>query len=238
MIDRNLSYGRHQIRRFLRDAAPYRRVLDIGAGNGFDLEAAREVEPGAELQALEVHPPYIRALEAKGIRTIQFNLECDPFPFADGSLDVIIANQVLEHVKEVFWIFHEISRTLRVGGRLIMGVPNLASLHNRLLLAVGRQPTVIATASAHVRGYTRPDVFRFLNAGFPAGFAKRGFGGANFYPFPGFIAKPLAAVFPSMAWGIFFSFEKVKEYGGGFLRFPGDAQLETSFYLGTPIIPR
>jgi SAM-dependent methyltransferase len=232
MIDRNLNYGRHQIRRFLEDAAPFSRVLDIGAGNGGDLESARAVVPTARLQALEVNPPYIRNLREKGFETVQFDLESAPFPIEDGALDVIIANQILEHVKEVFWIFHEISRTLRIGGRFIMGVPNLASLHNRLLLMAGRQPTVIATASAHVRGYTRTDVLRFLEACFPGGYVLRGFGGSNFYPFPPVIARPLAALLPSMAWGIFFSFEKVREYDGGFLRFPGKNLLETSFYVG------
>jgi hypothetical protein len=41
-----------------------------------------------------------------------------------------------------------------------------------------------------------------------------------------------------MAWGIFFSFEKIREYDGGFLRFPGENELETSFYVGKPIIVR
>ena len=49
------------------------------------------------------------------------------------------------------------------------------------------------------------------------------------------MAKPLAAVLPRMAWGIFFSFEKVKRYDGSFLRFPGDAELETSFYVGKSV---
>lgn len=232
MIDRNLSYGRTVIRRFLQEAAPFESVLDIGAGQGFDLQSARYVMPSAALTALEVHPPYIRILESKGIRTVRFDLESDAFPFADDSLDVVIANQILEHVKEIFWIFHQVSRTLRVGGRFIIGVPNLASLHNRLLLMAGRQPTVIASASAHVRGYTRRDMCTFIEKCFPGGYALRGFGGANFYPFPGAIAKPLAAALPSLAWGIFFSFEKLREYDGSFLRFPRESHLETSFYLG------
>ena len=53
----------------------------------------------------------------------------------------MIANQILEHTKEVFWIWHEIARVLAPQGQLILGVPNLASAHNRLLLLLGRQPT-------------------------------------------------------------------------------------------------
>lgn len=232
MIDRSLNYGRHHIRRFLEAAKPYERVLDMGAGQGADLDAAAEIVPGCERFALEVYPPYIEILESKGIKTVGFNLERDPFPFDDESLDIIIANQIIEHVKEVFWIFHELSRTLKVGGRLIIGVPNLASLHNRIMLMAGLQPSAITTASAHVRGWTKPDLLKFLNRCFPDGYAVRGFGGGNFYPFPPIIAKPLAATLPNMAWGIFFSLEKVKPYHDEFIRYPQDHMLETPFYIG------
>ena len=145
---------------------------------------------------------------------------------------MIIANQVLEHTKEVFWIFHEISRVLTVRGHLIIGVPNLASLHNRVLLALGRQPTVIQTNSAHVRGFTKPDFLKFLSSCFPEGLICRERRGANFYPFPPLVAKPLARLFPKMAWGMFLLLMKTRPYDGEFLRYPGEHRLETPFYVG------
>lgn len=232
MIDRSLNYGRHLIRRYLRDAGEYRRVLDLGAGLGADLAAAREIRPSAELHAVEVYPPYVERLQAQGITVHAMNLERDPIPLADGSVDVVIANQVLEHTKEIFWIFHEISRALPVGGRAILGVPNLASLHNRLLLLLGRQPTAIQNATAHVRGYTRRDLLRVLERAFPGGYRLAEFGGSNFYPFPPAIARPLAAALPGLAWGMFLHLRKEREYAGEFLRFPGAEQMETNFFVG------
>lgn len=32
MIDRQLNYGRHLIKQFLKKTSPYKTVLDIGAG--------------------------------------------------------------------------------------------------------------------------------------------------------------------------------------------------------------
>jgi SAM-dependent methyltransferase len=232
MIDRTLNYGRHHIRRFLQDAAPYETVVDLGAGLGYDLQSAKDVCPASTQIGLEVYPRYRQDLEAKGFKTVAFNLERDPFPFGDESIDVIIANQIMEHVKEIFWIFHEISRTLKIGGRFIVGVPNLASLHCRLMLLAGLQPSIITSASAHVRGWTKRDMLRAIEAGFPGGYAVRGFGGGNFYPFPAPIAKPLAAILPNMAWAFFLSLEKVKPYDGGFVRLPGERQMETPFYVG------
>jgi len=232
MIDRALNYGRPVVRRFLEHARPYRSVLDIGAGTGVDLLAARAVEPAAALHAIEAFPPNVETLRRQDMAVTGLDLERDVFPFGDGAVDVVIANQILEHVKEVFWVFHEVTRVLRVGGSLIIGVPNLAALHNRILLAVGRQPSVIKTASAHVRGFTRHDLERFLEEVFPGGYAVRDHAGANFYPFPGPVAKPLAAVFPGLAWGLFLRLEKTREAGRAFLEFPATQRLETNFFTG------
>ena len=231
-IDRSLNYGRHLVQDFLTHAGSYRTVLDIGAGHGDDLLLARKVAPNAEINAVEVYPAYAAELAQKGIRVHSLNIEKDSIPFLDGSIDVIIANQVLEHVKELFWIFHEISRTLPIGGKMILGVPNLAALHNRILLAVGKQPSPLKNYSAHMRGYTKQDLLLFLENCFPGGYRLQRFGGSNFYPFPPVLAKPLARIFPNMAWGIFFLFEKQREYRGEFLEFPVREGLETNFYVG------
>jgi SAM-dependent methyltransferase len=232
VVNRALNYGRHHIRNFLHAAAPYHAILDIGAARGDDLALAREVQPDAQLDAIEINQEYAEHLVGKGIAVHNIDVERDTFPFPNKSVDVILANQIMEHVKELFWIFHEISRVLRDDGSLIMGVPNLASLHNRLLLMCGRQPTSLQNASAHVRGYTKSDILRTLAAAFPGGYALRNFGGSNFYPFPPVLARPLAAIFPEMAWGIFLRLEKQRPYDREFLEFPVRAQLETTFFLG------
>jgi SAM-dependent methyltransferase len=233
MIDKSLNYGRHLIHKFIQKSVPYRAVLDIGAGHGDDLMFAKEIAPSAHLYAIENYPPYIKELESKGVKVYPADIERDQLPFPAESIDVVIINQVFEHVKEVFWILNEISRVLKVGGHLIIGVPNLASMHNRLLLVLGKQPTCIQNNSAHLRGYTKNDFKKLLNSGFPGGYTLAGFGGSNFYPFPSTIAKPLAILLPTMAWGIFMHWKKEKRYKeGDFLRFVEEKQLETNFFLG------
>jgi SAM-dependent methyltransferase len=232
MIDRTLNYGRDNIERFLQCSAPFENIVDLGAGNGADLLVARKYAPKARLLALESSPPNIVRLAALGIETHSHDLERGRFPYTDAGLDVVMANQVLEHIKEIFWIFHEVSRTLRVGGRLIIGVPNLAALHNRVLLALGSQPSPIKTLSAHVRGFTRGDFLAFLNGCFPRGYRLVDFRGANFYPFPPLIARPLARILPSLAWGIFFLLEKTRPYEREFLEAPMREAMETPFYIG------
>lgn len=235
MVDRSLNYGRHHIRHFLFLAAPFGNILDIGAGQGDDLLLACSVNPAARMHAIEVCREYALRLKGKGIDVHSLNIEQDTLPFPDSSIDIVMANQVLEHVKELFWIFHEITRVLPIGGKFIVGVPNLAALHNRVLLACGRQPSPLKNWSAHVRGYTKRDFIQFLENCFPGGYRLIGFGGSNFYPFPPVIAKPLARLFPNLAWGIFFLFVKQREYHNEFLEYPVRERLETNFYVGKKI---
>lgn len=232
-IDKNLNYGRHCIRSFIQHADKKEMIVDIGAGSGEDLLIAREIVPEAKLVALEGYIPNVENLEKKSLTVYTLNLEEQSFPFENESVDILIVNQVLEHVKEIFWIWHEISRVLRVGGSVIVGVPNLASLHNRVLLSIGRQPSSIQLFSAHIRGYTKDGFIKFVSEVSPDIYTLKSFKGSNFYPFPLFLAKPLASCLPSMAVGIFFHFEKMNAYtANSVIRYPVKHNLETNYFTG------
>ncbi|HFK5512473.1 SAM-dependent methyltransferase [Elizabethkingia anophelis] len=231
-VDKRLNYGRNHIKNFTTNIADNSIIVDIGAGFGDDLLTIKSNNPNVQLEAVEAYRPFHEGLKNKGIRVHHVNIERGILPFEDQSVDVILCNQILEHCKEIWWILHEISRVLKVGGLLIVGVPNLASLHNRFLLLFGHQPTAIQNNSAHVRGYTKNDFIKFLNSGFENGYSLKDFGGGNFYPFPPGIAKVLARFFPKMAVGIFFKFYKEKTYKNSFLSYPMNRRLQTNFYVG------
>ncbi|HEX8277941.1 MAG TPA: hypothetical protein VF540_04570, partial [Segetibacter sp.] len=86
------------------------------------------------------------------------------------------------------------------------------------------------------RGYTKNDFRKLLESGFNEGYELSGYGGSNFYPFPGPIAKLLATSLPGMAWGIFMDWRKTKSYDlEGYLKYPVENRLETAFFLGQVI---
>lgn len=246
-----LNYGREIIRDWGADHAelllredPSRRIAmyDLGCGHGTDLtnirsEADRRLGRKIhwKLAGIENFSDYRKECKSLGIETYAVDLEGDSFPGKDGSVDILIANQVLEHTKEIFWIFSEATRLLRPGGRFIVGVPNLASLHNRLLLLFGEQPTAQQSLSAHVRGFTKPDMQRFAQEG--GYFHLAAHRGSNFYPFPPLVARPLARIFSTLAWGAFFNLERTEKRGDFLDCLKGDSNfLETPFY-GSPQNP-
>jgi SAM-dependent methyltransferase len=58
-------------------------------------------------------------------------------PIADAQADAIIATDLLEHVTTPELLLREFWRALKVGGKLLVTVPNLVSYNNRLSVAVG-----------------------------------------------------------------------------------------------------
>jgi SAM-dependent methyltransferase len=230
--DQSETYGPKVIEQLVGGLSNLRVVADLGAGTGRDLEIVRRCHPDARLIAVEGGREYANKLAGKADTVYVANIERDRLPLGDGEADLIMANQVLEHTKEIFWIFHEVSRSLKVGGHFIFGVPNLCSLHNRFLLLLGKQPTQHKVCSAHVRPFSKDDTIAFLNACFPGGYQLTAFRGAQFYPFPLRMSRFLADRFPTFAFTIFFMIKKTKEYDGGFATYPARASLETNFWAG------
>lgn len=232
LVDHEETYGPRIIERFVTSIPVIDCAVDLGAGHGRDLRAVKRAHPAARTIGIDASSEYASELERTVDHVYVLDIERAPLPFPDCSVGLIIANQVLEHTKEIFWIFHEISRSLRVGGHVIIGVPNLASLHNRLLLLLGSHPTQHKLCSAHVRPFSKVDTLRFLTTCFPGGYRLEKFAGSQFYPFPGRIARALARIFPTGAFSIFFLLRKLRDYSGEFASYPARAHFETNFWSG------
>ena len=174
-----------------RDSRP--RLLDIGCWEG-DATTRYGTLLGGDMYGIEIFPEPARVAERKGIDVTMLDLEHTSFPWEANSFDVIVANQVFEHLKNIWLPLSEVHRVLKPGGYFIISVPNLASLHNRALLALGRQPTSIRTLGMHVRGYTLHELVALVTL--RGAFAARSVLGVGFYPLPARMARPLARMWP------------------------------------------
>ena len=125
------------------------------------------------------------------------DLETEPLPFEDGTFSHLVCNQVLEHLKQVHFVMGEIWRVLAPGGKLLLSVPNLSSGHNRLLLAVDRQPTSIRLMGPHVRGFAHSELCSFIELN--GHFALERSIGVGLYPLPETLAHPAARRFPALS---------------------------------------
>lgn len=230
-VDHEETYGRHILEKVIQHLK-INKCVDIGCGNGSDLSIVKKHHPNAELFGVDFGTWNNDKLKSLGIQPVVVNIENDRLPFDDESVDLIIGNQVLEHAKEMFWINHEIFRCLKVGGIFFLGVPNVLSLHNRLLMMFGYHPTCSKMISGHIRVFSKKDVSLFYNHAGGSVCKIEKFYGAQFYPFPKSIARCLAKIFPAYAVTSFYIIKKIGQYNNEFLDWPKQAQLETNYFTG------
>lgn len=188
-------------------------VVDIAAGSGSDLTNIRKdnAECDLKLFGLEAYLPNIKIMNSQGISTFAVDIEKERLPFEDKSVDIIIANQIFEHCKELWWITSELSRVLKKGGVAIIGVPNLASLHCRASLLFGKQPTCMETHGPHVRGFVFKDLKYFLEDG--KYFNVIGWRGSGFYFIVPWLSNFWAKIFPNAAVCTVICAERTKNEG-------------------------
>jgi len=167
-------------------------LLDVGCWDGETTRRCGGAMRAQRLLGVEVYEEQARRAEERGLEVARIDLEAERFPWADGSVDVVVCNQVLEHLKNVWLPLSEIHRVLRPGGHAILSVPNLASFHNRVLLALGRQPTSIRVFGPHVRGYAFGEFCELVERG--GAFAIERRLGAGFYPVLSPWSRPLSAL--------------------------------------------
>jgi SAM-dependent methyltransferase len=153
-----------QIARAIRILAPGGgRLLHIQARHGGQTLLFRDQLTSPERPVIcdekDERDPAVRAATNFWL----IDVEAATFPVADGQFDLVIWNRELVTVKNVGPALREVQRVLRPGGMLMVTVPNLAALHNRMLLLAGRQPSTLHVGNGdHIRGFVVPSMTRYL----------------------------------------------------------------------------
>jgi SAM-dependent methyltransferase len=116
---------------------PGRRVLDLGCRTG---ALTQHYAGGNDVVGVDVDADALaRAAGRLGIETVWADVESG-LPFEDGSFDVVVAGEVLEHLADPAAAVAHVRRVLRPGGRFVGSVPNAFRLKSRVAYARGRYP--------------------------------------------------------------------------------------------------
>ena len=164
-----------------RDGLEGRRVLDVGAGEGYfsrlvgERLKARGIAPATVLRACDLYPAMFKYgdVPCDGI-----DAAC-ALPYADGSFDAACAVEVLELLEDQFHFARELYRVTKPGGHAIVSTPNLLNVNSRLrYLASGFwllfDPLSLSSRDpVHTAGHIHPVTAYYLTYLFHrAGFAE------------------------------------------------------------------
>jgi len=106
---------------------PSSTVLDLGCGNG-DLLSLLVREKGIRAQGIEIDDKAIFECVAKGLSVFQDDIDTGLPEYGDKSFDFVILNQSIQQVKKPDEVLKE---ALRVGKKVIVGIPNFAHIKAR-----------------------------------------------------------------------------------------------------------
>lgn len=104
------------------------RMLDLGCGSGLSLLEARAL--GGQSWGVEADPNVRRIADALGLTVHQGSLH--DTPFRGVVFDLVVLNQVIEHIPEPDKTLSLIATRLAPGGRVVLVFPNTRSLWCRL----------------------------------------------------------------------------------------------------------
>lgn len=98
-----------------------RRVLDLGCGVGEYVRAfARR---GANALGCDIELPRLIEARARGASAV-LAAAGEALPFRDAALDVVVLNEVIEHVASDRQTIREVARVLAPGGMCVIFAPN------------------------------------------------------------------------------------------------------------------
>lgn len=133
------------------------RILEVGVGSGANLRLLRD-QGFEHIEGVDLSPRAVELCQSKGFsHVVQGDLRA--LPFSDESYDLLIATDILEHLRDDYAAMKEIERVLRPGGIALITAPAFQFLWS--------DHDVVAD---HQRRYTRD---RLLDVARDAGLTAR-----------------------------------------------------------------
>lgn len=152
------------------------RVVDVGAAPYVVSGALAAL--GYDLLAVDLGPDrFASAIDELGLEVRRCDIETEPLPIADASIDAVLFNEIFEHLRiDPIFTMGEVLRVLAPGGALLLSTPNLRSFRGIRNLVIRNQGHAVSGGvhrqydklrtlghMGHVREYTTSETVDFLH---------------------------------------------------------------------------
>lgn len=128
---------------YLQGRSQKLEILDVGCGTG---GLMRELRQFGDVSGVDVSPRAVAYCKERGLENVSLG-DAANLPYPDGSFDIVVILDVLEHLKNDGVGIREIKRVLTHGGMAIITVPAFIFLWG-----------VTDVVSHHYRRYTRAQI--------------------------------------------------------------------------------
>jgi SAM-dependent methyltransferase len=98
------------------------RVLDVGCAMGGFLDYL-QLKGLKNLSGIDPVAKYVKTAKEKNTHDVRIGV-AESMPFADKIFDLVVMDQVMEHLADPIYAFREAKRVLTDGGLLCLGVPD------------------------------------------------------------------------------------------------------------------
>lgn len=154
----SVELNARNIERLCRDAVRGRagvELCDLGCGDALLTERIARAIGAARVAVVETYDPHVAGAEGRGFEVTRDDLN-GVLSLPSASFDVVLANQVIEHLYDTERFLAQAIRILRPSGTLIISTENPASWHNIGALVIGWQPFSLSNVSSRKTGIGNP----------------------------------------------------------------------------------
>lgn len=152
---------RYEMKVFLPDS--YSRVLEIGCGEGNFKE---NLAPGVEYWGVEPDPSSAEEALQKGTILCGFYFDIEE-NLPNNYFDLIICNDVIEHIEDTEKLLESIHLKMRDGGSLVASIPNVRYVWNLKELLVDKDWKYKESGildRTHLRFFTKNSILRMFGS--------------------------------------------------------------------------
>jgi methionine biosynthesis protein MetW len=140
------------------------RIIELGCGDDSLVMEVANALGIRDIYGVDINDVVLKKAADKGVKVFKADLNNDPLPFKDGFFDVVLMEEVIEHLVNPDNAVKEAYRILKAGGLYLVSTPNLAWWHNRLALLFGYQPYWSECSTMYNVGKFKRDIKQSLSS--------------------------------------------------------------------------
>ena len=131
-VNLRLETGVSLIKNYCRKGV---EILDIG---GYTGELLNFLPQGIKFYLIDFDKEALKLARKKGIFTKELDLDNDEIKWDKKKFDIVIATEILEHLKDPERHLEGIKKILKPNGVVLISLPNECTLYHRLMVFLGK----------------------------------------------------------------------------------------------------